>query len=149
MHNKMRMTAAALTAVLALGVAAPAASAADTGRSRVASTASALQTAPTGVALTAGVSNGSAATGVNGGAASLGTQTDVGTKGISGAAKKLVDKIVKSKYGKSAIKAAKKGRKAFKKWVDSLSNFNPLKWVIKAAPAYVIDEVISYLISHF
>ncbi|MFD4760342.1 hypothetical protein ACFWOJ_16080 [Streptomyces sp. NPDC058439] len=149
MHNKMRMTAAALTAVLALGVAAPAASAADTSRSRVASTASAVQTAPTGVALAVGVLNGSAATGVSSGAASLGTQTDVGAKGISGAAKKLVDKIVKSKYGKSAIKAAKKGRNAFKKWVDSLSNLNPLKWVIKAAPAYVIDEVILYLISHF
>lgn len=61
----------------------------------------------------------------------------------------LVNKTVESKHGKSAFKAAKKGRKAFKKWVDSLFNWNPLKWAVKAAPAYVIDEVISYLISNF
>ncbi|MFH8471554.1 hypothetical protein [Streptomyces sp. NPDC018000] len=150
MHNKMRMTAAALTAAFALGVVAPAASAAsaaDASRSRVAPSASAVRAVPVGVALSAGATSvGSSA---DAGSASLGVQTDAGAKGISGAAKKLVNKIVESKYGKAAIKAAKKGRKAFKKWVDSLSNWNPLKWAIKAAPAYVIDEVISYLISNF
>lgn len=147
MHNKMRTAVAALAVVFALGAAAPAASAADANRSRDVSSASAVRAVQVGVALPTGASSvGSSA---DAGSASPGAQSDVGAKRIGGAAKKLVNKIVKSKYGKAAIKAAKKGRKAFKKWVDSLSNWNPLKWAIKAAPAYVIDEVISYLISNF
>ncbi|MCX4729840.1 hypothetical protein [Streptomyces sp. NBC_01363] len=147
MHNMMHTAAAALAVVIALGAAAPAASAADANRSRDVSSASAVRAVQVGVALPAGASSvGSSA---DAGSASPGTQSDVGAKRIGGAAKKLVNEIVKSKYGKAAIKAAKKGCKAFKKWVGSLPNWNPLKWAIKVAPAYVIDEVISYLISNF
>ncbi|MFI1397631.1 hypothetical protein [Streptomyces sp. NPDC020681] len=146
MGNKMRMTAAALTAALAIGVAAPAASAAETGRTQAVSS---VQLSTAGVARDAGTVNALTSTGQNGGSVSTGSQAEFGAKGIGSAARKLVDKIVKSKYGKAAIQAAKKGRAAFKNWVDSLSNWNPLKWAIKAAPAYVLDEVITYLVNYF
>ncbi|WP_172638963.1 hypothetical protein [Streptomyces tailanensis] len=147
MRNKIRMTAAAITVALALGVAAPTASAVETGRTPT--TASAQLTA--GGVRDAGTLSLGATAGQNAASTSPGaiTQGGVEAQGLGSAARKLVDKIVNSRYGKAAIKAAKKGRAAFKNWVDSLSNFNPLKWAIKAAPAYVIDEVITYLVNHF
>ncbi|MGW7414605.1 hypothetical protein [Streptomyces sp. NPDC054863] len=151
MNNKMRMTAAALTAALAIGVAAPAASAVENRSTQTVS--SIATTAPVRDAGAVGAiklqaqtqSAAAAAAGAAVGQDARGVQA----KGISKLAKKLIQKIVNSKYGKAAIKAAKKGRAAFKRWVNSLSNWNPLKWAIKAAPAYVIDEIITYLVSHF
>ncbi|KWT59236.1 hypothetical protein ADL21_24975 [Streptomyces albus subsp. albus] len=46
---------------------------------------------------------------------------------------------------KPAIAAAKRGTDAFNRWVNSLSNWNPAKWVIKASPGMVIDELIGWL----
>jgi hypothetical protein len=45
----------------------------------------------------------------------------------------------------AAVRAAKRGRNAFMKWTNSLSNFNPVKWAIKAAPPVVISELIDRL----
>ncbi|MEW2129112.1 hypothetical protein [Streptomyces sp. NPDC005435] len=46
---------------------------------------------------------------------------------------------------KSAVKSAKKGSAAFSKWVNGLSNFNPVKWAIKGSPDYVITELVNWL----
>ncbi|KOG28246.1 hypothetical protein AQJ84_15660 [Streptomyces resistomycificus] len=46
---------------------------------------------------------------------------------------------------KAAVKAAKKGKAAFDRWVNSLSNFNPVKWAIKGSPSYIVTELISWL----
>jgi hypothetical protein len=48
---------------------------------------------------------------------------------------------------KSAVKAAKKGYTAFMKWVNGLSNFNPVKWAIKASPEYIIVQLIEWLVN--
>ncbi|MGR8010448.1 hypothetical protein [Streptomyces hypolithicus] len=145
MNSKMRITAAALTAAVALGVAAPAASAVEH-RSQ---TVSSVQVAQTGAVRDVGALGTvkSASQSKSGAAAGNVAQGEIQVRGMSSLAKKLVKKIVDSRYGRQAIKAAKRGRAAFKRWVSSLSNFNPLKWAIKAAPAYVLDEVISYLAS--
>ncbi|MFD3516167.1 hypothetical protein [Streptomyces sp. NPDC058657] len=147
MNSKMRMTAAALTAALAIGVAAPAASAVENRTSQTVS--SVATTAPVRDAGAVGAIKLQAQTQTGSAAAAGQDARSVQVKGMSSLARQLVKKIVDSKYGKAAIKAAKKGRTAFKNWVNSLSNFNPLKWAIKAAPAYVLDEVITYLVSHF
>lgn len=147
MNNKMRMTAAALTAALAIGVAAPAASAVENRSTQTVS--SVATTAPVRDAGAVGTIKLQAQTQTGSAAVAGQDARSIQVKGMSSLAKKLVQKIIKSKYGKAAIKAAKKGRAAFKRWVNSLSNWNPLKWAIKAAPAYVLDEIISYLISHF
>ncbi|GAB2803976.1 hypothetical protein GCM10027073_40680 [Streptomyces chlorus] len=47
---------------------------------------------------------------------------------------------------KAAVEAAKKGKAAFDRWVNSLSNLNPFKWAIKASPSYIISELIAWLV---
>ncbi|MFH8616198.1 hypothetical protein ACH4E8_14135 [Streptomyces sp. NPDC017979] len=44
---------------------------------------------------------------------------------------------------------AKKGYTGFMRWVDSLSNFNPIKWAIKAMPNYMVMELIDYIIRNY
>ncbi|MFD3582815.1 hypothetical protein [Streptomyces sp. NPDC058683] len=34
---------------------------------------------------------------------------------------------------------------AFTKWVNGLSNFNPVKWAIKASPEYIVIQLIEWL----
>ncbi|MEV5510219.1 hypothetical protein [Streptomyces orinoci] len=46
---------------------------------------------------------------------------------------------------KSAVKAAKKGGSSFRHWVNSLSDWNPVKWAIKGAPEYIFWELVRYL----
>ncbi|NGN65725.1 hypothetical protein G5C51_17690 [Streptomyces sp. A7024] len=69
--------------------------------------------------------------------------------GLGAAAKALWNAIKKagSKYAKPAWEAAQNGVKSFNEWVDGLSNLNPLKWTIKAAPGEAIAELVKYLAS--
>jgi hypothetical protein len=48
---------------------------------------------------------------------------------------------------RAAVKAAKRGRGAFNRWVNSLSNFNPVKWAIKALPDVILFQLIDWLSS--
>jgi hypothetical protein len=48
---------------------------------------------------------------------------------------------------KAAVRAAVSGSRAFNRWVDSLSNFNPVKWAIQALPAAGVSRLIEYLAS--
>ncbi|MBJ6636801.1 hypothetical protein H4K36_00400 [Streptomyces sp. DHE7-1] len=51
--------------------------------------------------------------------------------------------------------AARHGRtvaekvKQFKKWVNGLAWYNPIKWVLKGTPDQLLWELISYIIHHF
>jgi metacaspase-1 len=57
--------------------------------------------------------------------------------------------LKKSGLLKAAARAAKKGVKAFKGWVDDLSSFNPAKWAIKALPDIVFHGLIEQLTGMF
>ncbi|MFJ4869029.1 hypothetical protein [Streptomyces sp. NPDC088757] len=59
------------------------------------------------------------------------------------------DAIKRSGMAKKAWEAAKKGQTGFVGWVDSLSNFNPLKWTIKALPGYAVQELIAYILNNY
>ncbi|MFG2889147.1 hypothetical protein [Streptomyces sp. NPDC048248] len=145
MTRGQRLLAATLITGALIGVGAPAASAATAAPHAATAAVRTVDRAPAAVSHTAPASQSAPASA----AAAADVKAGVQARGISSAAKKLAEKIAKSKYGKKAIAAAKKGRNSFKSWVNGLSNFNPLKWAIKAAPAYILDEVISYLVNHF
>ncbi len=146
MTRGQRLLAATLITGALIGVGAPAASAATAAPHAATAAVRTVDRAPAAVSHTAPASHSAPA---SADAALVDVKAGVQARGISSAAKKLAEKIAKSKYGKKAIAAAKKGRNSFKSWVNGLSNFNPLKWAIKAAPAYILDEVISYLVNHF
>jgi hypothetical protein len=82
----------------------------------------------------------------------LGSEADAKAEGAK-IARGGIGPIIKllKKYGpkifRAAVKAAKQGRAAFVRWVNSLSNFNPLKWAIKGLPSTVLMELISWLAS--
>jgi hypothetical protein len=61
----------------------------------------------------------------------------------------VIKLIVKSGLHKQAWRAAKKGVKAFKGWVDGLSNFNPVKWAIKALPSTALHALVEQLTRMF
>ena len=46
---------------------------------------------------------------------------------------------------KAAVNAAKRGARSFEGWVNSLSNWNPVKWAIKATPEWAMYQLIDYL----
>ncbi|MET9678646.1 hypothetical protein [Streptomyces coeruleorubidus] len=137
MRQKTRMIAASVVTAVALGVAAPAASAVEGNR-----------------AVTTGVS-------MHGAASQSGTvevypevelssEAEARAEGERVAQKSkleaLKDLLSKSKpLFKAAVKAAKKGSAAFHRWVNSLSNLNPVKWAIKATPTYIVTELINWL----
>ncbi|MEV8451254.1 hypothetical protein AB0467_01305 [Streptomyces sp. NPDC052095] len=80
----------------------------------------------------------------------LGTESEARAEGGRVAAGKLgaLKALLKKSPAlfKAAVKAAKKGHTAFSAWVNSLSNFNPVKWAIKASPDYIVTELIAWLI---
>ncbi|MGY3203054.1 hypothetical protein [Streptomyces sp. TE5632] len=136
MHKKTRAVAASVVAAVALGVAAPAASAVSTHRT-VATVASSH-----------GVAAPSAAVEVYPEVelSSEALARAEGERVAQGKLSALKELLKKSKpLFKEAVKAAKKGKAAFDRWVNSLSNLNPVKWAIKASPSYVITELIAWL----
>jgi hypothetical protein len=49
------------------------------------------------------------------------------------------------KFYIAAVKAAKAGPRAFNRWVDGLSDFNPIKWAIKGLSNHMRAELIAWL----
>ncbi|MFD5946377.1 hypothetical protein ACFWAZ_14105 [Streptomyces collinus] len=137
MRQKTRMIAASVVTAVALGVAAPAASAVEGSR-----------TATTGVTLhRAAAPSGAVEVYPE---VELSSQAEAQAEGERVAQRGKLDALKsllsKSKpLFKAAVKAAKRGSAAFHRWVNSLSNFNPVKWAIKASPSYIITELINYL----
>ncbi|MFI5803677.1 hypothetical protein [Streptomyces sp. NPDC051561] len=146
-RQKIRIAAASALAAVAFGVAAPAAQAAESGR--ITASAASVQYADAARLATLITANPAAATngeaGLNAAAvAELQDQQQV----LRASAKVEAAKALLKKSGsllKGAVKAAKKGADSYRKWVDSLSNFNPVKWTLKALPGAVQYELIDWL----
>jgi hypothetical protein len=49
------------------------------------------------------------------------------------------------KLYREAVKAAKGGPRSFNRWVNRLSNFNPIKWAIKGLPSATRAALIAFL----
>jgi hypothetical protein len=49
------------------------------------------------------------------------------------------------KFYRAAMKAAKGGPRSFNRWVDRLSNFNPIKWAIKGLSSQTRAALIAFL----
>ncbi|MEV7863755.1 hypothetical protein AB0O86_34450 [Streptomyces hirsutus] len=136
MHKKTRMIAASVVAAVALGVAAPAASAVSAHRTvaTVASSHSAAASSATVEVYPEVELSSEAAARAEG---------ELVAQGKLSALKTLLKKS--KPLFKAAVNAAKKGKAAFDRWVNSLSNLNPVKWAIKASPNYIITELIVWL----
>ncbi|MEU2600622.1 MULTISPECIES: hypothetical protein [Streptomyces] len=136
MHKKTRMIAASVVAAVALGVAAPAASAVSAHRTvaTVASSHSAAAPSATVEVYPEVELSSEAAARAEG---------ELVAQGKLSALKTLLKKS--KPLFKAAVNAAKKGKAAFDRWVNSLSNLNPVKWAIKASPNYIITELIVWL----
>ncbi|MEW1551831.1 hypothetical protein [Streptomyces tsukubensis] len=126
-RTTLRAAGVSVAAAIALGIAAPAANA------TTATPARTVASAPAGAY---SIHQSTPATGT----------TDV-TPSVS--VKAVWEAIKRAGFAKKAWEAAKKGRAAFMNWVDSLSNWNPLKWTIKAMPTYMINELITYIINNY
>jgi hypothetical protein len=70
----------------------------------------------------------------------------IAAKGAAGAIGKIIQMLMKNRsLLNAAVRAAKQGVRAFTKWVNSLSSFNPVKWAIKALPSTAISLLIDQL----
>jgi hypothetical protein len=136
-RQKTRMIAASMVAAVALGIAAPAASAVEANRTAVTATslAAAVTSTPQAEVFPQVELSTESAARAEGERAARG--------GKLSALKELLKKS--PALFKAAVKAAKKGAAAFERWVNSLSNFNPVKWAIKATPGVIISELIAWL----
>ncbi|MGW4646669.1 hypothetical protein [Kitasatospora sp. NPDC004289] len=148
-RKHIRLAAASALAAVALGVAAPAANAAEAHRAPAAAVA--LQQADTARLVTLIQQSPAAATNGEAGltAAELAELRNLQNQQVQyGSPKAEAIKALLKKSGslfKAGIRAAKNGADAYRKWVDSLSNLNPLKWTLKALPGAVQLEVIDWL----
>ncbi|KNB51517.1 hypothetical protein [Streptomyces caatingaensis] len=154
MNSKtLRMSAAAAMAAVAFGVAAPAAHATEA-RAVTAQSATAAQpelTASQARQLLA-APGFSAELGREGRAAIEAvaegeTSPRVKRSAASSAGRALLNAIKKQgpKFYNAAVKAAKGGTKSFNKWVGGLSWYHPVRILISASGADVIDWVIRQL----
>ena len=72
----------------------------------------------------------------------------IAAKGVSGALRLILRLLKKSKpLLSAAVRAAKKGHRTFMKWVNGLSNFNPVKWAIKALPTEAVLQLMDMLVN--
>ncbi|GAA3491956.1 hypothetical protein GCM10018987_60390 [Streptomyces cremeus] len=146
-RQKIRLAAATALTAVAFGVAAPAAHAAETARTPV-SAVSVQQADAARLATLIAQNPAAAANGEAGLNAAAVAQLQDAQVVQYGSPKAEAVKALLKKSGslfKAAVKAAKKGADAYRKWVDSLSNFNPLKWTLKALPGAVQYEIIDWL----
>ncbi|MBT1184940.1 hypothetical protein HET69_13115 [Streptomyces sp. CJ_13] len=139
-RTTLRAAGVSALAAVAFGIAVPAASAATPAPVR---TVAVVQTAD--VQQKGSVSSSAAdvttAPGVGG--------PSNGEAGASVSLKPVWEAIKKSGLARKAWEAAKKGQTGFVAWVDSLSNFNPAKWAIKALPGYMTQELITYILNNY
>ncbi|MEW2029688.1 hypothetical protein AB0901_04055 [Streptomyces roseifaciens] len=156
MNSKsLRIAAATVMAAVALGVAGPAASAAEANRAPAAQsvvTQAPQLTADQARQLLAspelsaelGAEGRAAVQAVADGQASPG----VAASAASRAGKAIIDLIKKQgpAFFKKAVEAAKKGTSAFNKWVSDLPWWHPVRLAIAAGGTDVIEWVIEQLI---
>ncbi|MEU3533462.1 MULTISPECIES: hypothetical protein [Streptomyces] len=146
-HNYIRMAAATAMAGVTFGIAAPAANAVEANRAAVAASVSAADFEALKTANPASATNGEAEmTAQEFAELTAEGEAQSGLVAVKGKAGAVIALLKKSPgLFKAAVKAAKKGARAFESWVNSLSNWNPVKWAIKSAPDAIIWEVIKYL----
>ncbi|MGW2417379.1 hypothetical protein ACWCV5_35260 [Streptomyces tubercidicus] len=138
MRNKLRVAAATVTAAVALGVAAPMASAAEANRAPAVS--SVQTTANSAAARSISIETLRSAAASTDAVATIDAKSGVQAKKGRGIAWQIAKRIA-AKYGKGAIKKIAKSWKGYRKWVNGLSNWNPLKWAIKAAGGEVQYQI--------
>ncbi|MFF9410804.1 hypothetical protein ACF1B0_35600 [Streptomyces anandii] len=158
MNRKLRTTAATVAAAVALGIAAPAAQAAThqaPARTAAVQTTSGLTTAEAR-ALTAAIAQQTTTHTTGSMAADVTVDPAIAAKGgrlgtLINAIKKLGPGAWKAtvKAAKAAYKKGKGAVSAFRKWVNGLSWWNPLKWLLKSTPDYVLWQLIDYIYHHF
>ncbi|MEE6264321.1 hypothetical protein V2E29_01520 [Streptomyces diastatochromogenes] len=150
--NQIRIAAATAMAGIAFGIAAPAANATEV--NCTAGSVSAVELAALKAANPASAANGESEitpeqlTEMTALAKAAEAERGDQHRGERAAGKfgNIINLLKKSPdLMKAAVKAAKKGARAFENWVSSLSNWNPVKWAIKAAPEYLILQLIDYL----
>ncbi|MFF9410802.1 hypothetical protein ACF1B0_35590 [Streptomyces anandii] len=135
MTRKLRIAAATVTAALALGIAAPMATAAEASRTPA---VSAVQVSA--VTTPAQVNNVTLATHAKTSPAKTDPELQQAAKDIVNYIKKYLAK----EYAKARA-AAKKGYAAFVKWVKSLKPNNPVRIVLEIGGKPLIDLVITFL----
>ncbi|MFD3701401.1 hypothetical protein ACFWUZ_35795 [Streptomyces sp. NPDC058646] len=144
-RTTLRVAGVSALAAVAFGIAAPAASAATAAPVR---TVAVVQTADvqqsTGSLSVVSTAGNTAAPATGGPANGEAAQANVGRL-----VKAAWEAIKKSGLAKKAWEAAKKGQTGFTNWVNSLSNWNPAKWAIKAVPGYAMQELISYILNNY
>ncbi|MFC5246704.1 hypothetical protein [Streptomyces nigrescens] len=141
MNSKLRTAAATAAAAVALGVAAPMASAAEASRTPAVSSVQVGAVSKAADVNTITVALNKTTTGAH----------TTSLKKVDPEAKKIAKSIVsyiKKKMGKAyatAKAAAKKGIAAFKKWLETLSPTNPVRIVLSIPGNHLIQLVISFL----
>ncbi|MFE1914467.1 hypothetical protein [Streptomyces anandii] len=135
MTSKLRIAAATVTAALALGIAAPMATAAEASRTPA---VSAVQVSA--VTTPAQVNNVTLAAHAKTSPAKTDPELQQAAKDIVNYIKKYLAK----EYAKARA-AAKKGYAAFVKWVKSLKPNNPVRIVLEIGGKPLIDLVITFL----
>lgn len=143
-RTTLRAAGVSALAAVAFGIAAPAASAATSAPVR---TVAAVQTVdvqqPAG-SLSLSTAGNTAAPAIGGPANGEAAQANAGKL-----IKAAWEAIKKAGLAKKAWEAAKKGVNGFNSWVNSLSNWNPAKWAIKAIPGYAVQELITYILNNY
>ncbi|MFJ3966101.1 hypothetical protein [Streptomyces sp. NPDC090036] len=143
-RTTLRAAGISALAAVAIGIAAPAASAATSAPVRtVAAVQSADVQQPTGsVSLpTAGNTTAPAAGGPSNG--------EAGQENAGRLIKAAWEAIKKAGLAKKAYEAAKGGMGSFMAWFNGLSDWNPVKWAIRAVPSWAIQELITYILNHY
>ncbi|MCS0639101.1 hypothetical protein NX801_26350 [Streptomyces sp. LP05-1] len=142
-RNALRVAGVSAIAALAFGIAAPMANATNAAPVQpVAAVRSAVAQHTGSVSLPSSDTATASAPGVP-------SDAQPAPAGAGKAVKAAWEAIKKSGLAKKAYEAAKKGQTGFIDWVDSLSSWNPVKWAVKALPGYMIQELISYIITHY
>ncbi|MGW1076449.1 hypothetical protein [Streptomyces sp. NPDC002537] len=154
-RKTLRISAATAMAAVAFGIAAPAASAADVNRAPAAQSAPAAQPELSAAQARQLLATPEISAELQGeGRAAVEavaegeTSPRVKRSAASSAGKALLNAIKKQgpKFYKSAVNAAKGGTKSFKKWVDGLAWYHPVRIAIAASGADAIDWVVGQLI---
>ncbi|MFD9791610.1 hypothetical protein ACFWXK_11745 [Streptomyces sp. NPDC059070] len=158
MNSKnLKISAAAVMAALALGVAAPMATASEA-RPAAVSSAADLRSQELNPALARQILGTPALAGQLTAAeradlrtlAELGEGPTVQPRSLGGSAAKAAWALIK-KAGPAMVngakKAASKGVDGVKQWAKGLSWSSPIRWAVGQLPAWAIEELIRYLFS--
>ena len=149
----MRRAAAVALTTMALGVAAPSASAAA---SPLVSPADSTQTTTSvQLPLSPVADQGAELTDIRAflsspeGRAIVANNPEIVHEAMASKAK-IIWGLIKKAGGstlKGAKAAAKKGADGLKKWASGLSWWSPIRWAIRAAPQWVLYELIDYILN--